>query len=50
MTTYTIVKTQAEDFKGKLIIIWNVIDNDNYVIDTFCLKRDAMAWIARSIK
>ncbi len=50
MTTYRIVKVYVGTSNGGEKPAWNVIDaSDGYVFDTFSLKRDAKAWIARAM-
>lgn len=51
MNTYKIIAAYSYNNRtGGERKVWNVIDaNDGFVIDTFSLKRDAMAWIERAL-
>ena len=50
MTQYKIVKTSVGTNNGGERTAWNVVDiKDEFVIDTFSLKRDAKEWVAKSL-
>jgi hypothetical protein len=47
---YNVIKAQSTTFTGRTITVWNVVDaTDGYVYDTFSLRRDAVAWVARAV-
>lgn len=43
--SFSISKAQASTHTGRIVTVWNVIDADGYVWDSFDTKRDARAWI-----
>lgn len=45
---YRILKTYVCTSRNGMRPAWNVIDSTGFVVDTFSLKRDALAWIARA--
>lgn len=50
MSNYKIVKAESQSHTGRFVTVWNVVDTaDGYVYDTFSLRRDAAAWVARAI-
>jgi hypothetical protein len=51
MQKFKIEKVIGETKTGREYVMWNVIDpSDNYVYETFDLKRDAKYWIEQALK
>lgn len=49
MATYKIIKGYSGTRSGRDIVVWHVVDAaDGYVYDTFSLRRDAAAWVAKA--
>lgn len=49
MAQYKIIKGESQSHTGRFITVWHVVDAaDGYVYDTFSLRRDAAAWVAKA--
>lgn len=49
-TAMKIIKGYGATASGREYVLWNVVDADGFVIDSFDRKYDAKAWIERNVK
>lgn len=42
---YRVIKAFVGTSRGGMRPAWNIVDSTGFVVDTFSLKRDALAWI-----
>jgi hypothetical protein len=49
-TSMTIIKGYGATATGREYVLWHVVAEDGYIIDSFSRKCDAKAWIERNKK